>query len=105
VVSTEWGGDWKYRDFYTWYANACYKAGISEKEAQVLETGLKLFPDNIELIFDKARLSLAGKNTEKANELIERYKYLSKQNGQSDEDIQKMLDLLYEQAKSYDEKK
>jgi len=76
-----------------------------DKEAKIIETELKLFPDNIELIFDIARLALSGKNTGKANELIERYKYLSRQNGQSDGDIQKMLDLFYEQAKSYDVKK
>jgi tetratricopeptide (TPR) repeat protein len=105
LLSAEWGGDWKYRDYYTWYANACHNAGMFNKEAKVLEAGLKLFPDNDKLIFDKARLAILGKKTEEANELIARYKLLSKQNGQSESDIQKMVDLLFQQAKSIDAQK
>jgi tetratricopeptide (TPR) repeat protein len=74
-----------------------------EKEAKVLETGLGLFPDNIDLIWGKARLEISEGNIDKANELIDKYKYLCKQNGSSDSDIEIRIGSLYEEANSLDQ--
>jgi tetratricopeptide (TPR) repeat protein len=52
-LSLEWGEDFRYKDFYSYFASACHSAGMFDKEAKVLENGLKLFPDDILLIRGK----------------------------------------------------
>ena len=99
-VSSEWGEDWKYRDFYTYFANACHNAGKSEKEAKVLEIGLKLFPDNYELIWGQAKLALSKGNSKRTQELINKYEYLCKRSGISESEIVSNMGSLFEEVDS-----
>ncbi|KPK83207.1 MAG: hypothetical protein AMS27_13265 [Bacteroides sp. SM23_62_1] len=43
-ISLERGGDWEYILFYDWYGRALHEAGKYEKEKEIYETGLRLFP-------------------------------------------------------------
>ena len=99
-VSSELGEDWKYRDFYTYFANACHNAGKSEKESKVLEIGLKLFPDNYELIWGQAKLALSKGNSKRAQELINKYEYLCKRSGISESEIVSNMGSLFEEVDS-----
>jgi Flp pilus assembly protein TadD len=99
-LSFEWGEDWRYREFYRYFASACHNAGMFDKESKVIETGLKLFPDDIWLIRGQARLAISERNNGKANELIERYKFLNKQSGSSDSEIENSMGSLFEEANS-----
>jgi tetratricopeptide (TPR) repeat protein len=101
-VSAEWGEDWKYRDFYTYFADACHIAGQYDREAKVLQKGLDLFPDDIDLIWRQARLALSKGKVDRSNELIKRFEYLCKRSNISESIIQKYLGYLYEQVDSLD---
>ena len=99
-VGSELGEDWKYRDFYKYFDNACYLASNSDKEAKVLETGLKLFPDDIELIWSQARFELSKGETKRAKEFIDKYEYLCKRSGISESEIEANIGSLYEEVDS-----
>jgi tetratricopeptide (TPR) repeat protein len=99
-VSSEWGDDWKYHDFYTYFANACHNAGKSDKEAKVLEIGLKLFPDDYELIWGQAKLALSKGNSKRVQELINNYEYLCKRSGISESEIEAKMGSLFEEVDS-----
>jgi tetratricopeptide (TPR) repeat protein len=101
-VSSEWGEDWKYRDFYKYFSDACHIAGKSDKEVKVLEIGLKLFPDDNELIWRQARLALSTINTKRTKELIDKYEYLCNRSGESESEIKANIGLLYGEVDSLD---
>ena len=102
-LSFEWGEDWRYEEFYGYFASACHSAGMFDKEAKVLENGLKLFPDNMWLIRGQARLAISQGKIGKANELLNKYKHLIKQSGSSESEIESNLATLYEAANSLDQ--
>jgi tetratricopeptide (TPR) repeat protein len=99
-VSSEWGEPWKFRDYYTLFADACHKAGKPDKEIMVLKTGLKLFPDDIKLKWRQARLALSNGNTKRAKEIISEYEYLCKRYGVSKSELKANLGSLYDEADS-----
>jgi tetratricopeptide (TPR) repeat protein len=101
-ISMEWGGKWNYQDYYFYFALACHNANMFDKEGQVLDTGLKLFPNAIELIWSKTRNEVSKGNPEIATELISKYRYLSKQAGSSESDIENKIGNAYEEANSLD---
>jgi len=101
-VSSELGEDWKYLDFYIYFSNACHSAGKSDKETRVLETGLKLFPDDIELIWRQARLAFSRGNTKRAKGLINKYEYLCRRSAVSEATIKVAIGSLYEKTDSLD---
>lgn len=101
-VSSEWGEDWKYRDFYKYFSDACHIAGKFDKEVKVLELGLKLFPDDNEFIWRQARLALLTMNTQRTKELIDKYEYLCSREGESESEINAKIGLLYGAADSLD---
>jgi tetratricopeptide (TPR) repeat protein len=70
TITSEWGGDWKFKDYYIFFGNACHNAGMHEKESVVYKTGLKLFPDEMSILSSQARCAIATGDTLKSNELM-----------------------------------
>jgi tetratricopeptide (TPR) repeat protein len=70
IINSEWEEYWKYLEFYTNFGYCCHKCGLHEKEATVYETGLKLFPDNMGIIYCQAICALSANDTLKATGLI-----------------------------------
>jgi tetratricopeptide (TPR) repeat protein len=101
-VNADLGEDWKYRDFYRYYSDVCHNAGRYDKENTVLNTGLKLFPDDIDLIWKQARLALLTGRVKRADELIKRFEYLCKRLNLSEGDVQASLGNLFVQVDSLD---
>jgi tetratricopeptide (TPR) repeat protein len=101
-ISMEWGEKWNYQDYYFYFALACHNANMFDKEGRVLDTGLKLFPNAIELIWSKTRNEVSKGNPEITTELINKYRYLSKQAGSSESDIDSKIGNAYEDANSFD---
>jgi tetratricopeptide (TPR) repeat protein len=101
-ISMDWGEAWKFREYYYYFASACHNANMFEKEGKVLENGMKLFPNDIELIWSKGRDEISNGNPEIADELISKFRYLSKQAGLSESEIEERVGNLYEESKSFD---
>jgi tetratricopeptide (TPR) repeat protein/TolB-like protein len=102
TISSEWGGDWKFRNYYIYFGNACHNAGIHDKEAKVYETGLKLFPDDDSLIYSQAICAISkGDTAQEANLLTKLFK-LSRDAKISESDIEESLGDMYSEANSLD---
>ena len=102
TISSEWGEDWKFKEYYRYYGEACHNKGMHEKEAKIYETGLKLFPDNGYLIYSQTRCAIATGDTVRATELINKRLKIAKEEGWSESRIETLLANLYNDAKSLD---
>jgi len=101
-INSEWGGEWKFIEYYVYFGQSCHYADKHEKEATIYETGLKLFPDYGAFIYGQARCAIASGDTEKATELIEKRIKLAKAAGWPASNIENFLGNLYNDAKSPD---
>jgi tetratricopeptide (TPR) repeat protein len=102
MISSEWGEDWKFREYYKDYGDACHQLGKHEEEALLFETGLRLFPDDIYLLYGQALCATSTGNTTGAAELIKKLIEIVKQQGASESEIEVGLGNLYEKANSAD---
>jgi len=98
LFSSEWGGSWKYADFYYYYGMVCHRAGFHEKEARIYEEGLKIFPENIRLIWGQARCAISVQDIKRVNELKGKLYEIAKNLKFSESDKEVALGDLYEEA-------
>jgi tetratricopeptide (TPR) repeat protein len=102
AINSEWGGEWKYLDYYTNYGTACHHTGNHKKEAEIFETGLKIFPDNMFLLFFQATCAISENDTVKAPGLIRKLTEAARKVEASESQIEAGLGLLYREANSLD---
>ncbi len=97
-ISLEMGGLWEYEDFYYRYGQALHDAGKHEKEKEIFELGLRLFPNNInkrDILWHQAICALSRKDTMEANEYIEKYISVKKEIGASLSNIEHQLGNIH----------
>jgi tetratricopeptide (TPR) repeat protein len=92
----------KFIGYYRDYGTACHFTGNHKKEAEIFATGLKVFPDNLYLIFCQARCAIYEADTAKATELIKKLLEVAKGKGYSESQMESGLGLLYQDANSLD---
>jgi TolB-like protein len=102
ALDSEWGEDWKYRNYYVYYALSCHSSGMHEKEAKIYEKGLMLFPDWYQFIYGQARCAIMRGDTAKATELINKRIKLAREAGYTESRIETVLGSMYDDAKSFD---
>jgi tetratricopeptide (TPR) repeat protein len=102
TISSEWGGNWKFIDYYIYYGKACHIAGIHDKEAMVYETGLKLSPDNMEIMYNQAICAIAKGDSINSTGLINRLIKMVKEQKWPASEIETGYGNLYAEAKSFD---
>jgi AraC-like DNA-binding protein/tetratricopeptide (TPR) repeat protein len=92
---------------YVHLGNAYHHTGQYKKEKNLYEKAKRDFPDDSTLIFRQIVLALFEGKTADANELIEKFKYLLKENSANEATITTKLALIYagagilDQAESY----
>ena len=101
-ISSEWGGDWVFVDYYRNFGYACHKAGLFDKEANITEKGLQLFPDNGPLLFGLALWALTSGDTAKTREYIDKRIIIAKKEKWSSSKIAWLLADLYYQENMFD---
>jgi tetratricopeptide (TPR) repeat protein len=99
-ISSEWGGNWKYMEYYAWYGTACHNTGDHKKESKIYETGLSIFPDNDWLIYNQAKCAISLGDTAKSSELVNKLVAVCKEKGYPAEGLESGLGDLYLEAKS-----
>jgi tetratricopeptide (TPR) repeat protein len=101
-INSEWGGVFKFIDYYTNYGTACHFTGDHKKEAEIFETGLRVFPGNGFLLYCQARCAVSANDTVRASELITRLKIAATVGGYSESQYESILGRLYKEANSLD---
>jgi tetratricopeptide (TPR) repeat protein len=102
TISSEWGGEWNFIDYYLYFGHVCHKAGMHDKEAKVYETGLNLFPDNMMILSLQAICAVASGDSLKATKLMKRCLKIVQDAGATEINIETLYGNLYEEANSFD---
>lgn len=63
TLSSGWVGEWKFINYYNYFGRACHKTGLHDKEEMVFKTRLKLFPDDIGIMYNQVLCSIATGDT------------------------------------------
>ena len=69
-----------------------------DKEKEIIETGLRFFPDSWGIIGDQALCAVSRGDSIEANEYIAKFKSISKESGRSEAAIESNLGFLYSEA-------
>jgi len=89
--------------FYGWYGYVLHKVGKHEKEKEIFEIGLRLFPRSSLIIRDQAVCALSRGDTTEANECLYKVKSVHKNEyGFSELDTEMKLGYIYEEANIID---
>ena len=102
TISSEWEGDWKYVDYYVYFGHAYHIAGLHDKERRVFETGLKLSPDNMEIMYDQAICAIAKGDSINSTGLINQLIKMGNEQKWPASEIETGYGNLYAEAKSLD---
>ncbi|MCK5375335.1 MAG: hypothetical protein KAJ40_08620, partial [Alphaproteobacteria bacterium] len=102
-INLERGGDWKYVNYYYLYGSALHNAGKHEKEKEISEIGLEIYPKSREITRNMAVCALSQGDTSKANVYLEKLKSVGKELGISEAIIERSdLGFAYEEANIID---
>ena len=88
--------------YYTSLGYAYHKTNQYKKERKLYKKAEQDFPDDPDLIYRQAILALSEGNTKNANEYIDKYKFMLKQNSSSEADIMMSMGYLYLEAEILD---
>jgi tetratricopeptide (TPR) repeat protein len=88
TISSEWGGEWKFKKYYYYFGTAYHRAGNHELEARVYLTGLRLFPDDMGIFYQQAVCSLTTGDTLKSAEFINRLIKMAKDQKVTSSDLE-----------------
>jgi len=102
-ISLDWGGYWKYLDFYTYFGRAYHDIGKHKEEKEIYKIGLSIYPDNQFIIFRQAICALSQGNTTEASQLITKYKTCIKESGDSESVLEFYLGRIYQEAHLVDQ--
>jgi TolB-like protein len=97
-ISLDWGGYWKYLDFYPWFGRAYHMVGKHKEEKEIYKIGLSIFPDNQDIISSQAICALSQGNIKEANEYIAVYKKCIKESGYTESILEFYLGKIYQEA-------
>jgi tetratricopeptide (TPR) repeat protein len=102
-INLEWGEDWKFKSFYVQFGQRYHDASRHDKEAKIYQTGLRIFPDDKDILWRQTVCALATGDTAKATTLIDKQLKIEKEDGWAASRNENWLGNLYWQANIYDE--
>ncbi len=102
-IHKNWGTIFRNPWIYGMLGNSYHQVNEHKKEKEIYILGLSIFPENTEIIHRQAICALSQGNTEEANDLIAKYKSISKNNNQWPESrILSGLGTIYTEANLID---
>jgi len=102
-ISHERGGYWKFEPYYMNYGWALHLSGKHEKEREIYEIGLNLFPNSHDILRRQVICALSLGDTIKANEYLAGLINVLKERYYSKSKIEHSLGRTYEQANIIDQ--
>jgi len=102
-ISQERGDDWKHRwDYFFTYGNALHEVGKHDKENEILEIGLRVYPKNIYMVSKQAICALSLGDTAEANEHLEKYKSIVRERDWSEAALELNFGRIFQDANIID---
>jgi TolB-like protein len=97
-IDMERGSNWKFESFYDNYGEALHRVGNHEREKEISEIGLNVFPNSNFILYRQAVCALSQGNTAEANEVLVKYMAKHKELGTSEYWLEQYLGELNEEA-------
>jgi tetratricopeptide (TPR) repeat protein len=69
-VSSAWGKEWEYSEYYAWFGSAYHKIGNHKKEQKIYKTGLRISPTDSAILLNRCVCAVSQNDTLKAGEYI-----------------------------------
>ena len=101
-INMERNSDWKFITFYDKFLQALHNTGNHEKEKEISEIGLRLFPNSNYILYRMAVCDLSHGNITEANEVLVKYKAKHKELGTPENLLEVNLGQMYEEANIMD---
>jgi tetratricopeptide (TPR) repeat protein len=107
-INLDWEDNWKHAPFYRGGSilsgpNPYHACGKHDRENEIYEIGLSLFPEDIHIISRQAICALSTEDSTKADNYVTQVTSISKANGWTESQIHHHLGNLYEAAAVFDE--
>lgn len=102
-INLEREQDWDYFPFYRWYIRSLNEAGLYEKEQEISDLGLMLYPDNAWLIRRRLSLALIRSDSTEIKEFSGKMDRLKKECGWSEANYEEVLAMTYYRAGQFAE--
>jgi tetratricopeptide (TPR) repeat protein len=97
-IYNKWGSKPKLAEIYTFLGKAYHETSQYKKEKKLYRKADEDYPNNPEIIRRQVILSLAEGDTIATNQYIEQYKYVLRENTNSETDIVRSLGSVYYEA-------
>lgn len=69
-INESWGEEWRHKAYYFQYSRCCFILGLNDRGKRILQKGLKIFPDDPELLLSKAMYGGFIKDTTVVNKTL-----------------------------------
>ncbi len=102
-INKNWGSQVLWAPNYTVLGAAYHKTGQYRKEQKLYKQAEKDFPDDIIIIRRQAILALARGKTKQADEYLERFELLARNQAATEASLQSQLGGIYEEAGKIDQ--
>jgi len=102
-INQERGSDWKFIFFYDRFLMALHKVGNHEREKQIADIGLKIFPNSNWILYRMAVCALSKGNTTEANQILLKYKAKHQDLGTTEPQLEVLLGQMYMEANIMDQ--
>lgn len=94
-INLERGDEWDYELYYEWYGKALREIGNQEKEKEILEKGLIIYPGSYNISIQQAILNLSRGNENEAEADLHRLDSIMKEVGYSEVGIELVFGLVH----------
>ncbi len=102
-INLERGNDWKVDFFYDRFLWALHEVGNHEREKEISDIGLSVFPNSNYILYRMAVCALSHGKTAEADEILVKYRAKHKELGTDESLLEVYLGNLYEEANILDE--
>ena len=102
-IDSDWGNDFKLKDYYYNFGWTYHKLGLHDKEAKIFEKALKIWPGDGYYTYSQARCALSQGDTARGRELINDCLQFCRKYGTPESYIEaNVLGDLYSESKLYE---
>jgi tetratricopeptide (TPR) repeat protein len=102
-INLERGSDWKFLLFYDRFLHALHMVGNHEREKEISDIGLRVFPNSNWILYRMAVCALSHGKTAEEDEILVKYRAKHKELGTPEIELELYLGIMYEEANIMDQ--
>ena len=97
-ISSAWGKDWEYPEYYSEFGSAYHEIGKHKEEAELYKTGLKISPKDSLILLNRCICAISQNDTLKAEEYISAFLSIVKKVSEWEAYKERLKGMIYDMA-------